>query len=61
MSADDRPDDAPVSCSLCGRTEARAPATWTVQTGPRGTEWVCESCTRENLRGIESRLDPEWW
>ncbi|MFL6238382.1 MAG: hypothetical protein ACJ735_02655 [Actinomycetes bacterium] len=48
------------------------PATWSLsptERGPegradgptRGIEWLCEKCTRENIRGIEGRLDSEWW
>jgi hypothetical protein len=25
------------------------------------TRWVCELCTRENVRSIEAKLEPEWW
>jgi transposase len=49
------------TCARCGTVTEEAASTWTVQTGPRGTEWLCERCTRENLRAIEGRLDAEWW
>jgi hypothetical protein len=37
------------------------PVTWTMQTGERGVEWMCEACTRSNLRSVEGRLPTEWW
>lgn len=54
-------DTQPVSCSVCGAVADAPPATWTVQAGPRGRSWLCERCTRENLRSIEGRLDEAWW
>jgi len=29
---------------------------WTIQSGVRGWTYLCASCTRSNLRSIESRL-----
>lgn len=54
---------APVGCAVCGRrADAESPpATWSSQTGARGTTWLCERCTRDNLRSIEGRLDEAWW
>jgi hypothetical protein len=37
------------------------PSTWTLQWGARGQEWLCERCTRDNLRAIEAGLDDVWW
>lgn len=55
-------DAAPVaSCAGCGAAGEGPPVTWSSQTGPRGTTWLCERCTRENLRSIEGRLDEAWW
>jgi hypothetical protein len=45
----------------CGTTVDEPPPTWTVQTSGRGLEWLCERCTRDNLRNIESSLPTEWW
>ncbi|HWG95426.1 MAG TPA: hypothetical protein VNU66_14525 [Mycobacteriales bacterium] len=50
-----------VTCTVCGRTEEGPPPTWSSQTSARGTTWLCERCTRENLRSIEGRLDEAWW
>lgn len=51
----------PVTCAVCGRAEQALPPTWSSQTSERGTSWLCERCTRENLRSIEGRLDEAWW
>jgi len=32
-----------------------------LQVGVRGQMWLCERCTRENLRAIEAKLDEAWW
>lgn len=49
------------SCSGCGRTEDEPPLTWTRQVTERGQQWLCETCTRQNLRSIEGKLDEAWW
>jgi hypothetical protein len=54
-------DPAPVACTWCGTTADPAPVTWTVQSGPRGLEYLCDRCTRDNVRKIESSLPTEWW
>jgi hypothetical protein len=51
---------------MCGRTEDEPPVTWTSQRSntPRsqdGVMWLCEACTRQNVRSIEGRLDEAWW
>ncbi|WDV54388.1 hypothetical protein PV963_30530 [Streptomyces coeruleorubidus] len=58
-------DPQPLVCDRCG-TSAGAladgpPLTWTcsVENGVR--RHFCESCSRENLRAIEGRLDSDWW
>jgi hypothetical protein len=51
----------PVACAWCGTAAAEAPVTWTIQTGPRGIEHLCEACTRTNVRQIEGQLPTEWW
>jgi hypothetical protein len=50
-----------VTCVRCGATADPPPPTWSMSTGARGVEWICEACTRENVRSIESKLDSEWW
>ncbi|MGW6910435.1 hypothetical protein [Streptomyces sp. NPDC054940] len=51
----------PLVCAGCG-TRAKAPQpTWTcsVENGVR--HYFCDTCSRENLRAIEGRLDSAWW
>ncbi len=49
-------------CSMCGRQELQPPITWMRENDARrGPLWICQDCARENLRGIESRLNQEWW
>jgi hypothetical protein len=55
------PTGSPVSCSWCGTIADPVPVTWTVQTGARGIEYLCERCTRDNVRKIEGSLPTEWW
>lgn len=50
-------------CASCGR-EAETedlPITWatSVENGRRLVH--CDRCARENLRGIEGKLDSDWW
>ena len=54
--------DAPVTCTRCGRSaQGTALLTWSTATGPRGTTWTCETCTRRHLRALEAKLDEEHW
>lgn len=58
------PDDVTagrVSCTGCGTTAPARPITWTLQVDDGGTTWLCDVCTRRDLRSIESRLDETWW
>jgi len=50
-----------VSCTSCGTTVSEKPATWSMQVSERGVRWVCDECTRLNLRSIEGKLDEGWW
>lgn len=54
----------PLTCAVCGRT-APDDETWRltwVSGVERGrTVMTCDRCARENLRGIEAKLDSEWW
>jgi hypothetical protein len=56
--SDDRP-----TCAFCG-TQAETgdlPLTWATSV-ENGRELVyCDRCARDNLRGIESKLDSAWW
>ena len=51
----------PATCGVCGASVDERPATWSMQVGERGQVWLCDRCTRENLRSIEGRLDEAWW
>lgn len=58
--ADPEPSER-VSCSWCGASVDGAPVTWTVQSSARGVEYLCERCTRDNVRKIEGSLPTEYW
>ena len=50
------------TCDLCGRqAEDAETMTWvtSVENGRRKN--YCDSCSRDHLRAIESKLDSEWW
>ncbi|MGB8649385.1 MAG: hypothetical protein WCD35_01855 [Mycobacteriales bacterium] len=51
----------PATCGVCGTSVEDRPATWSLQVGERGRQWLCERCTRDNLRSIEGKLDEAWW
>lgn len=50
-----------VTCALCGRTEDEQPLTWTTSVERGTTRLYCDECSRENVRGIEGKLDSDWW
>ncbi|HKX68927.1 MAG TPA: hypothetical protein VJN29_17045 [Intrasporangium sp.] len=55
-----------LTCASCGTTpapedQATARLTWSRSVEHGRTQWTCERCSRDNIRGIESKLDPEWW
>ncbi|WP_183407987.1 hypothetical protein [Nocardioides pocheonensis] len=52
-----------VTCAFCGKvSEGEAPPlTWTSAVEQGRTKWFCDSCSREHLRSMESKLDSEWW
>ena len=51
----------PAVCAGCRASVRERPATWSFQVAERGPQWLCERCTRDNLRSIEARLDEAWW
>ena len=57
------PADAPLVCGSCGRVTSHAEAvlSWSRGTDRGRTTWTCGSCSRDNVRSIESKLDPAWW
>jgi hypothetical protein len=53
-------------CARCGTPapadgDTEAPAGWSWAPTARGAEWLCTTCTRENVRAIEAKLPEEWW
>ncbi len=51
----------PAECGGCGTAVDERPATWSLQVSERGRSWLCDRCTRDNLRSIEGKLDEAWW
>lgn len=55
------------TCSFCGKVsdvdepDAAPPLTWTTSTENGRERAYCDTCSREHLRSIESKLDSEWW
>jgi hypothetical protein len=51
------------TCDYCGRRAEgdETPLTWTTAVENGRKRVFCESCSRENLRAMESKLDSEWW
>ncbi|MEU2791458.1 hypothetical protein [Streptomyces sp. NPDC007100] len=45
-------------CAQCGATADGTPPTWTCTIGNGTRQHLCDTCTRLNLRTIESHLDP---
>ncbi|GAB2698560.1 hypothetical protein [Thalassiella azotivora] len=59
-----RPDDTQrVHCHRCGTRAPSEPPPlgWSGGTERGRPVWVCERCTRDNLRSIEGKLSPDWW
>jgi hypothetical protein len=52
---------ASLTCAWCGTTADEPQLTWTVQSSERGVEYLCQACTRTNVRQIEGQLPAEWW
>lgn len=50
-----------VTCARCGTTEDELPLTWSSSLERGRTVYYCAACSRENVRAIEGKLDPEWW
>jgi hypothetical protein len=49
------------TCTGCGTQVEDKPPTWSMQVGARGVQWLCDRCTRDNIRAIEGKLDDAWW
>ncbi|MFB9393663.1 hypothetical protein ACFPM3_27850 [Streptomyces coeruleoprunus] len=50
-----------VVCSRCGKTADSLPVTWTCSVENGRRMYLCDTCAREHIRSIESRLDSSWW
>ena len=51
-----------ISCDFCGTsTEGDPPVTWSLSMERGQVKRYCEGCTRNNVRGMEGKLDPEHW
>jgi hypothetical protein len=51
------------TCDFCGRQEADETKTlaWSTSVENGRAKTFCESCSRENLRAMEGKLDSEYW
>jgi len=51
------------TCSFCGRSprEGESTLTWTTAFENGKSRTFCDTCSREHLRAMESKLDSEWW
>ncbi|WP_324787613.1 hypothetical protein [Streptomyces sp. H51] len=59
--ADSPEEPGDLVCARCG-TRADAPQlTWTCSLENGVRQYICDACSRENLRAIEGRLDSAWW
>ena len=55
-------EDETVTCSYCGAQAALVEAlSWTTAVERGRQQRFCVSCSRENLRAMEGKLDSEWW
>ena len=55
-----QPADA-VTCALCGATAESLPLGWSTAVERGRKVAYCERCSRENVRAMEGKLDPEFW
>ena len=53
----------PVLCDLCGKpSDGDQPSlNWSLAMERGQVKRYCEECTRQNLRSMEGRLQPEHW
>ncbi len=52
-----------LTCDFCGRQaeDDAAALTWTTAVENGRQRRYCDTCSRENLRAMEGKLDSEWW
>lgn len=53
--------DETVTCALCGTSEPSLPLGWSTSVERGRTVHHCERCSREHVRSMEAKLDPEHW
>lgn len=58
---DEVTESAPLSCGLCGLTASEQPLSWATSVEGGVTRYYCDTCSRENLRAMEGRLDADWF
>jgi len=51
------------TCDFCGRQaeDEATTLTWSVAVENGRQRTYCDTCSREHLRAMESKLDSEWW
>jgi len=51
------------NCSTCRTPTPTSPPplSWSPAIDGGQRTWTCPDCARDNIRNIESRLDPAWW
>ncbi|MFF8725078.1 hypothetical protein ACF073_01140 [Streptomyces sp. NPDC015171] len=51
-----------IVCARCGTpADGPQPVTWTCSVENGSRQYICDVCSRHNLRAIEGRLDSAWW
>ncbi|MFD7878315.1 hypothetical protein [Streptomyces sp. NPDC059378] len=58
---DSEPEPRPLECTRCGRRAEGPRPTWTCSVENGRRRYFCDTCSRDNLRAIEGRLDSAWW
>ena len=51
------------TCDFCGKQaeDDATTLTWTIAVENGRQRTFCDTCSREHLRAMESKLDSEWW
>ena len=50
------------TCDFCGKQAPEEETlTWTTAVERGRQQTYCDTCSREHLRAMESKLDSEWW
>lgn len=57
----EQPGDGGIVCAGCAKVAEGPPVSWTCSVEHGVRRYLCEDCARDNIRAIESRLDPQWW